>query len=143
MSGILRGRVSRREFLGLGAVGLVSAGVPALSSCGDDLPEIKEGKAIAKEGELEPNSALLFADADSGKPRVLIRLGDGGYVMYSAECTHQGCTVSYKSDDGGYLACPCHNSVYDPRDGAVWSGPADEPLPKLGLEIREGKIFSA
>lgn len=92
---------------------------------------------------MKPNSAFTFADAESGQPRVLVRRNSGDYVMYSAECTHQGCTVSYKTGDGGYLACPCHNSVYDLEDGTVVSGPADEPLAKLGVKVEKGKILLA
>ena len=87
-------RVSRKEFLGLGtATGLISAGAPLLASCGKDLPEVKKGEAIVEEDKLEPNSAFTFADADTGEPRVLVRLANGEFAMYSAKCTHRGCTV--------------------------------------------------
>ena len=75
----------------LGVAGLAAASVPLLASCGgEDLPEVGEGKTIVEEGELEPNSAFAFAfafaDAESGEPRVLVRLKSGEYTLYSAKC---------------------------------------------------------
>ncbi|QYJ17088.1 Arsenite oxidase subunit AioB [Rubrobacter xylanophilus DSM 9941] len=137
-------RTSRREFLCLGAAcGLAAAGAPLLlSSCGQELPEVGRGQEIARVAELEPNSAYAFADATTGGPGVLVRLKNGDFVAYSAECTHQGCTVSYR--DKGYLACPCHGSVFDPAEGGeVVSGPAEEPLPRLRIEVRDGRVFRA
>lgn len=82
----------------------------------------------------------------NGGPAVLVRLPDGEFAAYSAECTHQGCTVSYKigASGGGYLGCPCHNSVFEPAEGGrAVSGPAEDPLPKIPVEVREGKVFRA
>ncbi|ABG03852.1 Twin-arginine translocation pathway signal [Rubrobacter xylanophilus DSM 9941] len=138
-------RTSRREFLGLGAAafGLASAGAPLLiSACGEDLPEVGKGQEIAREAEIEPGSAYAFADAATGKPALLVRLENGDLVAYSAECTHQGCTVSYR--DKGYLACPCHGSVFSASEGGeVVSGPAEEPLQRLRIEVRDGRVFRA
>jgi rieske iron-sulfur protein len=51
-----------------------------------------------------------------------------GVVAYSAVCTHTGCDVVNWHPDRRLLECPCHNSVYDPMEGAkVVSGPADDP----------------
>lgn len=130
--------VSRREFLGLGA-GL--AGVGLLASCGRNLPEIQAGKPIVEEGKLKPNSAFFFEDADTGDARVLMRLPDGEFALLSAECTHRSCTVEYKPEEG-FLECPCHGSTYDPESGALFDGPADEPLKKLGVKVEGGKVFS-
>jgi len=104
--------------------------------------EVARGQAIAKESDLAPGSALAFTDAATGRPSVLVRLESGEFVAYSAECTHQGCTVAYRAKGQGYLGCPCHGSVFDPvRGGEVVSGPADEPLPQLRIEVRDGRIF--
>lgn len=135
--------VSRRRFLGLGAaVGIVSTAVPLLSSCGENLPEVKSGRAIVGENELKPNSAFVYADAESGDARVLVRKEEGDFALYSAECTHNGCTVDYWAEERCF-ACPCHNSVFDLEDGSVVSGPADEPLPRLAVRVENGKVVSA
>jgi len=136
-----RKAVSRKSFLRLGgAAGLAAAGAPLLTSCGKDLPKVKSGKAIVAEKKLKPNSAVVFADAETEDPRVLVRLESGDLVMYSAECTHKGCTVGYKAEEQ-HLVCPCHDSTYSPLSGEVVSGPADKPLAKLPVEIKEGKVL--
>lgn len=143
MSRMARQGVSRRSFLRLGgAAGLAAAGAPLLSSCGEDLPKVKSGKAIIADGKLQPNSAFVFADAETDDPRVLVRLESGDLLMYSAECTHKGCTVGYKAEEQ-HLVCPCHDSTYSPLSGEVISGPADEPLAKLTVKVANGKVLYA
>jgi Rieske Fe-S protein len=140
-------RISRERFIRLGAAaGLGALGVAGSTACGnpDGGKEVARGQAIAKEADLPPGSAVAFTDAGTGKPGVLVHLKSGEFVAYSAECTHQGCTVSYRSKDTDYLACPCHGSVFDPVSGGeVISGPADEPLPRLRIEVRDGRIIRA
>ncbi len=138
-----RKAVSRKSFLRLGgAAGLAAAGAPLLTSCGKDLPKVKSGKAIVAEKKLKPNSAVVFADAETEDPRVLVRLESGELLMYSAECTHKGCTVGYKAEEQ-HLVCPCHDSTFSPLSGEVISGPADEPLAKLAVKVANGKILYA
>lgn len=62
-----------------------------------------------------------------------------GYAAYSAQCTHAGCTVSSRTgpNDQNFL-CPCHQSVYNPLQGAkVVGGPAPRPLPQLPVGVTE------
>ena len=92
-------------------------------------------KAIAAESDVAPGSAVTFKD--EGTPAVLVHLDSGDFVAYSAVCTHQGCTVAYKK---GQLACPCHGSLFDPADGAVIAGPAQEPLPEIPVKVQGGDI---
>lgn len=135
--------VSRGNFLHLGtAAGLAAAGVPILASCGKELPKVKSGKVVIAEKKLEPNSAYVFADAETDDPRVVVRLESGEILMYSAECTHRGCTVGYKAEEQ-HLVCPCHDSIFSPSSGEVVSGPADEPLAKLDVKVANGKIIYA
>lgn len=133
-------RVSRKEFC-FGAAAMASA--PLLfTSCGENLPEVKAGQPIMEVSKLKPNSAFVFADAETGDERVLVRLTDGEFALLTAECTHRGCTVEYKPDEG-FLKCPCHGSTYDPENGALFKGPAKEPLEKLAVRVEGGKVFSA
>lgn len=141
-------RISRRRFLALGAgVGLTAGGAPIMGACGaEEGPEVVRGREITGGGDLEPSSAFPFTDAATGGPAVLVRLQDGAFAAYSAECTHQGCTVSYANgaSGGGYLGCPCHNSVFEPAEGGrAVSGPAEEPLRKIPIEVRDGKVLRA
>ncbi len=52
---------------------------------------------------------------------------EGGLHLFSARCTHLGCTVGWDAADGVF-ACPCHGSRYGP-DGLVVQGPAARALP--------------
>ena len=49
-----------------------------------------------------------------------------GYVAYSKMCTHLGCPVGLYEQELELLVCPCHQSMFNVRDGAV---PAVRPGP--------------
>lgn len=67
-----------------------------------------------------------------------------GVVGFSAICTHQGCTVTYWLNSVQLLECPCHQSRYNPRDGAkVVAGPAPRSLPVLPLKTADGLLVVA
>ncbi len=70
-----------------------------------------------------------------------------GIVAYSAICSHAGCSVTEwvkEEGDKKVLKCPCHNSEYDPRQGAqVVSGPAPRHLAALPLAIVDGSLIVA
>jgi nucleotide-binding universal stress UspA family protein/nitrite reductase/ring-hydroxylating ferredoxin subunit len=51
----------------------------------------------------------------------------GELRLFSARCTHMGCTVGWNAGDGVF-ACPCHGSRFGP-DGKVVQGPAARALP--------------
>ncbi len=93
--------------------------------------------AVAKVGELAPNSAKLFKFGSS--PALLINTADGQLRAFSAVCTHLTCTVSYESDTGT-LYCPCHNGRFD-LAGNVISGPPPRPLEAYEIEAAAGDII--
>jgi rieske iron-sulfur protein len=71
-----------------------------------------------------------------------------GIVAYSAICAHAGCPVTdwVKGDglDKDVFKCPCHNSEYDPREGArVVFGPAPRRLAALPLAVVDGALTVA
>jgi Rieske Fe-S protein len=67
-----------------------------------------------------------------------------GVVAYSAICPHAGCEVSGWIDDQKTLECPCHNSRYNPRDGAaIIDGPTTRGLAALPLKIVDDKLVVA
>ncbi len=106
-------------------------------------PEVGAGQTIAEKSEVKPDSAVPFTESETGQPAVLVRLRNGDFVAYSAICTHQQCTVAYQPPTER-LACPCHGGVYDPAKGAaVESGPPPRPLPKIRVEVRDGKVARA
>jgi Rieske Fe-S protein len=67
-----------------------------------------------------------------------------GVVAYSAICPHAGCEVSGWIDDQKILECPCHNSRYNPREGAaIIDGPTTRGLAALPLKIVDDKLVVA
>ena len=67
-----------------------------------------------------------------------------GVVAYSAICPHAGCDVDGWIDDQKILECPCHNSKYNPREGAaIIEGPTTRGLAALPLKIVDDKLVVA
>lgn len=73
-----------------------------------------------------------------------------GWVAYSKICTHAGCSVGLFGIDARppdvlrQLVCPCHQSVFDPVDGArPVEGPATRSLPQLPLDVDAGGYLIA
>jgi ubiquinol-cytochrome c reductase iron-sulfur subunit len=61
-----------------------------------------------------------------------------GYVAYSKLCTHLGCPVGLYEQELELLVCPCHQSMFNVRNGAVPQfGPAPRPLPQMHLGYNE------
>jgi len=95
------------------------------------------------------NGQVTFTDQGLATDQtVLIRLPGGsfttvpgregwspdGYVAYSKVCTHLGCPVGLYEQELELLVCPCHQSMFNVRNGAVPQfGPAPRPLPQLPL----------
>lgn len=67
-----------------------------------------------------------------------------GVVAYSAVCTHAGCDGFAWTPEKQIYKCPCHDSEFDPADGAkVTGGPATRRLPALPLKISDGLVVVA
>jgi len=134
-------KVSRREFLGW-AWGVSLAGL--FGQAGAALfdffkPRVEPGgfgsKVVAGQvNEFQPGTV-------SHVPRgrfFISRLEDGGLLALWHRCTHLGCTVPWRQDEGQFH-CPCHSSLYNTR-GEVIGGPAPRPLDLFPIEIAEGQV---
>jgi rieske iron-sulfur protein len=67
-----------------------------------------------------------------------------GVVAYSAVCTHAGCDGFGWTAEKQTYKCPCHDSEFDPADGAkITGGPATRRLPALPLKIVDGLVVVA
>lgn len=71
-----------------------------------------------------------------------------GIVAYSAICSHAGCSVTgwlkAEAGDKDVFKCPCHNSEFNPREGAqVVFGPAPRRLAALPVQITDGSLVIA
>ena len=95
-----------------------------------------------------PSAILVAGPADDFEPGsvtafpagrfYLVRLGSGGFLALDRTCTHLGCTVPWKADEGCF-ACPCHASVFD-ITGQVLSPPAPRPLDLYPVRIENGIV---
>jgi Rieske Fe-S protein len=67
-----------------------------------------------------------------------------GVIAYSAICSHQNCPVTGWHPEHLQFICPCHETHYDPKDGArVVSGPAKRALPALPLTAKDGVLTAS
>jgi rieske iron-sulfur protein len=85
---------------------------------------------------------LIKLDEKAFKPPTDISMTDKGFAAYSAICTHLGCTVSWsenmESPDASVTECHCHNSIFNPAEGAkVMGGPAPIPLSQIGVKVKQ------
>jgi rieske iron-sulfur protein len=86
---------------------------------------------------------LLRLDPEGFDPETKERAAEG-VVGYSAICPHTGCDVTNWHPDRQLLECPCHYSIYDPKEEAkVLSGPSPRRLPALPLKIVDGRLAVA
>jgi len=86
---------------------------------------------------------LLRMDPEKLNPETKTRAADG-VVAYTAICTHAGCEITEWLPEEQLLYCPCHESKFEPKDGAkVVDGPAPRMLPALPLKLVEGKLAVA
>jgi len=86
---------------------------------------------------------LLRLDPEGFDPDTKEHSADG-VVAYSAICPHTGCDVTNWHPDKLLLECPCHYSMYDPKQGAkVVSGPSPRRLPSLPLKIVDERLVVA
>ena len=70
--------------------------------------------------------------------------GPRGYLAYSKVCTHAGCPVGLYQKADKILVCPCHQSMFNVKDGAwPFFGPAPRPLPQLPLMIDSAGFLRA
>ncbi len=148
--------VSRRA--ALGAAGVVVVGGVAGYVAGRNTDAAKATPAAYGGSGTPASSAAAGSSGTSGgkKLTTVAAIPDGGGVIvdhvvvirsgqdvhaFSAICTHQGCEVDKVSD--GKIKCPCHFSVFAASTGAVVSGPAPSPLPKVAVTVSNGEVLRA
>jgi rieske iron-sulfur protein len=86
---------------------------------------------------------LLRFDPEKLTPETRSRAAEG-VVAYTSICTHTGCDVDDWLADEQHVACACHFSTFDPKDGGkVVDGPAPRMLPALPLKVVDGKLVVA
>lgn len=147
--------VSRRRVLGViaGALGgLWTAGVAALTGVFVTTPLRRAQSAneavLAELDTLNDQYKPIRVEVtrqdgwreDTESRLVFARLKeDGAPQVFSATCTHLGCTVDWEPENN-IFQCPCHDGKFRP-DGTVLTGPPPEALHEVPTETRDGKVF--
>lgn len=133
--------ISRRRFLGFAWVATVAglfgqAGIALLRFFRPTTPEGGfGGLVIAGElAEFPPGSVSYILPARS----YIVRLQDGGVLALWQRCTHLGCMVPWREEQGQFN-CPCHSSLFN-RQGEVTGGPAPRPLDYFPVQLEGSKL---
>lgn len=77
--------------------------------------------------------------AMGSRPVIVINSGQS-VTAFSAICTHLGCIVGWDATRK-QIACPCHDGIFNPVNGAVVSGPPPAPLPAVKVSVENDQIF--
>lgn len=98
-------------------------------------------RKIARVDSIAIGSSVTFAYPEAHDACILIRTAADRFVAYSQKCTHLSCAVTPQPDQNR-LYCPCHHGFFDLATGAPTAGPPRRPLPRIGLEIRDGFLYA-
>lgn len=96
-------------------------------------------KRVADSAEAGESFTFFYPGEDD--PSIGVRLDDGSLVAYSSICTHLACAVLWIKESQK-LECPCHDGLFDVRNGEVLAGPPPRPLPKIKLQERPTGIYA-
>ncbi len=93
------------------------------------------GRQNTEAGQATDQTVLIrVQDSDLVTAKGRETWAPAGYVAYSKVCTHLGCPVGLYEQQLELLVCPCHQSMFNVRNGAIPQfGPAPRPLPQLPL----------
>ena len=91
--------------------------------------------------EIPVGGAKLFHFPTPIDPCLLVRISESEFVAFSQKCTHLSCPVIPRVSEGRFF-CPCHSGAFDLKTGYPIAGPPRRPLPRVRIEVRDGKIFA-
>ena len=99
---------------------------------------VRQSMRVAAIADIAQNSAKIVRF--NREPVIIVHTENGQFKAFSARCTHLGCIVEFKTDEGApHFACNCHQSQFD-IDGKNFAGPAPRPLTPLKVSILETSI---
>src|SRR3954454_1539671 len=95
-----------------------------------------DGRAgrVTTTGSIPEGGGAIFAAAGV----VVTQPTPGVFVGFASTCPHRGCTV--RAVAAGTINCFCHGSRFRITDGTVVGGPAQQPLPRREIVVRDGWI---
>jgi menaquinol-cytochrome c reductase iron-sulfur subunit len=96
----------------------------------------KVGETV--EVTFEEASPLPWSGTTARAAAWLRRNGEQDFTVFTVQCTHLGCPVSWLSGAKLFM-CPCHGGVYYP-DGRVAAGPPPAALPIYPVRVRNGQV---
>lgn len=137
-------KLSRREVLGLGAIGAAGVAV-ALTGCSTAVSASAGGSGMLPKGlEIGPTSNVPVGAGRNfeieGTKLVVTQPVADEFHAFSAICTHEGCVVGCREK---IIKCDCHEATFNPVNGDPMSGPANSPLPSYAIEVKDGVIYTA
>lgn len=103
-------------------------------------PEVvRETIRVASVSDIALNSAKIVRF--NKDPVIVVHTQGGQFKAFSARCTHLGCVVQFKPDEGApHFSCNCHGSQFD-INGKNIAGPAPRPLTPLKVSIQESSVL--
>jgi Rieske Fe-S protein len=95
---------------------------------------------IAKSSDVPHNSTKSFTakNRHGNTTTYILARNSVGLLAMDATCPHKGCIVALESEG---LICPCHNALFDPKNGDVLRGPASYPLDRVQVRETDGVIY--
>lgn len=119
-----------------GGARLLSSGPPATTksttATSSGASGTPKGTAVGSATSVPVGGSAAFTDPSSGDPSIVIQQTAGDFVAFDAICPHAGCTVAYQ-EASKIIACPCHGSEFNPKNGDVIRGPATTGLNPIGI----------
>ncbi len=147
--------MDRREFISWISIGALANSLPiVLAACsfGKQEPQAKQEspkidssprkdgfQALGTIQDLGEKGSILDKQ-NAAKSVLVVRNPDNiNLSAVNPTCTHQGCTVEWKTDTK-IFACPCHGSKFSPN-GKVLEGPAKKPLETFRAKEENGLVL--
>lgn len=137
-------KLSRREVLGLGAIGAAGVAI-AMTGCSAESSASGGAGGVFKAGtEIGPLADVPVGGGRNfevnGTKLVVTQPSEGELYAFSAICTHEGCVVGCRDK---IIKCDCHDATFDTKTGEVTGGPADGALQNYPVVAKDGVIYTA
>ena len=117
-----------------------SSPTPSVSSSAFPATINKIEIPLGKSSEVPLNGVKIFTAKNrygNSSGYVVIR-NSNGVIAMSDICPHKGCSVEIQKEG---LLCPCHNALFDEKNGEVLRGPASYPLERVTVRELDGIIY--